>query len=85
MTMTLTAPTQPHPPQETHAPVGRLWVDRTLVDFLDREALPQAGVDRAQYWAGFERVFGEFSGRHPRHPARAALRGDAAGDRVPAR
>ncbi len=64
MTMTLTAPTQPHPPQETHAPVGRLWVDRTLVDFLDREALPQAGVDRAQFWAGFERVFGEFSGRN---------------------
>ncbi|WP_220489041.1 malate synthase G [Tessaracoccus sp. MC1679] len=64
MTMTLTAPTQPHPPSATHAPVGRLWVDRTLVDFLDREALPVAGVDRERFWAGFERVFGEFSERN---------------------
>ncbi|MHA6523961.1 malate synthase G [Tessaracoccus sp. G1721] len=64
MTMTLTAPAHTHPQRATHVPVGSLWVDRTLVDFVDREALPQAGVDRGRFWAGFERVFGEFSGRN---------------------
>ncbi len=60
MTMTITAPAM----HATHAPVGRLWVDRTLVDFLDREALPVAGVDRERFWAGFEEVFDRFTGRN---------------------
>ncbi|MHA6513869.1 malate synthase G [Tessaracoccus sp. Z1128] len=64
MTITLTAPAHTHTAQDTHAPVGRLWVDRSLVDFVDSEALPLTGVSRERFWAGFESLFTNFSGRN---------------------
>ncbi|MEA5155860.1 malate synthase G [Raineyella sp.] len=49
---------------DTHEPIGDLLVDRRLVEFLDREALPGAGVDPARFWDGFVRVFRGFTGRN---------------------
>ncbi len=64
MTMTIAAPAPTSPLTATHARVGRLWVDRTLVDFIDREALTVTGVDRERFWSGFEAVFDGFTGRN---------------------
>ncbi len=44
--------------------IGDLQVDKTLVDFIDTEALPRTEVDRDAYWAGFARVFTDFAGRN---------------------
>lgn len=50
--------------EETHARLGDLWVDRKLVEFIDTDALPCAGVDRDQFWEGFVEVFARFTGRN---------------------
>ncbi|GAB3582284.1 malate synthase G [Calidifontibacter terrae] len=47
-----------------HVTLNGLQVDKTLVDFIDKEALPKTGVDRDTFWAGFAQVFGDFAGRN---------------------
>lgn len=49
---------------DQYVPVGGLHVDRTLVDFVNREVLPNTGLSRDQFWTGFIQVFAEFSGRN---------------------
>ncbi|TRY19106.1 malate synthase G [Tessaracoccus rhinocerotis] len=48
----------------THTRIGGLLVDRALVDFIDHDALRRTGVDRDTFWAGFVKVFAEFSDRN---------------------
>ncbi|MBD2758008.1 malate synthase G [Yimella sp. cx-573] len=44
--------------------VGDLQVDKTLVDFINNEALPKTSVDPDAYWKGFAEVFTEFAPRN---------------------
>jgi malate synthase len=36
--------------------MGRLRVAKVLADFVDQEALPGTGVDRAAFWSGLEKI-----------------------------
>ena len=58
-----TAPTRT-PQSHTHQEIGNLLVDRTLVEFLDKEALPGTGISAEGFWDGFVRVFNAFTGRN---------------------
>ena len=51
-------------PESTHTRIGKLWVDSALVEFIDDEALPTAGVDVEHFWRGFVRVFEQFTDRN---------------------
>ncbi|MCU1410986.1 MAG: glcB3 [Rhodoglobus sp.] len=47
-----------------YVPIGGLQVARVLHDFLADEALPAAGVDAGQFWAGVEAVVDELMPRN---------------------
>ena len=36
--------------------VGDLRVASALYDFINKEALPQSGVDQEKFWAGFDQL-----------------------------
>ena len=44
--------------------LGRLRIAKVLYDFIECEALPGTGIDRARFWDAFETLFVEFSPRH---------------------
>lgn len=49
---------------DRHVPIGGLQVDRTLVDFVNRELLPRIPVTKDQFWTGFLKVFSAFTERN---------------------
>jgi malate synthase len=44
--------------------IGRLRIDSTLHEFVEREALPGTGVAAARFWAGVESILAEFTPRN---------------------
>jgi malate synthase len=44
--------------------IGRLRIDATLHEFVEREALPGTGVGAARFWAGLESILAEFTPRN---------------------
>jgi malate synthase len=56
--------------------VGRLRVDSTLHEFVEREALPGTGIAAARFWAGVESILAEFT---PRNRALLARRDELQG------
>ncbi len=46
---------------ESHEPIGNLMVDRSLVEFLNMEALPRTTVSPERFWEGFATLFNRFT------------------------
>ena len=44
--------------------IGRLRVDSTLHEFVEREALPGTGIATSRFWAGVESILAEFTPRN---------------------
>ncbi|QQK77182.1 malate synthase G [Salicibibacter cibarius] len=44
--------------------IGNLTVETSLYEFINREALEGSGLTAEQFWADFERLIGDFSGRN---------------------
>ncbi len=44
--------------------VGRLRIDSTLHEFVEREALPGTGIAASRFWAGVESILAEFTPRN---------------------
>jgi malate synthase len=44
--------------------IGRLRVDSTLHEFVEREALPGTGMAASRFWAGVESILAEFTPRN---------------------
>ncbi|MEO8308257.1 MAG: malate synthase G [Pseudomonadota bacterium] len=44
--------------------IGRLRIDSTLHDFVEREALPGTGIAAPRFWAGVESILGDFTPRN---------------------
>jgi len=53
--------------------IGTLQIDQTLYNFINDEALPGTGVAPEGFWAGFERIVGDFA---PKNRALVAKRGE---------
>lgn len=44
--------------------IGGIQVDRILYDFINNEALPAAGIDKAKFWDGASALFTDFAPRN---------------------